>query len=145
MHYHNNSIQPASKVRVHTSDQSGLVRWGQSGAATVLANPEQLEYIKALFVFRQGDAVREFLSIRPHLIAPLIQAHSFIWTWFPEDWAALRVLVDPEEAGEPDLGIYIVTQLDASEAVERFDRLLDQWIDSDSIVDSELIFNLEFA
>jgi hypothetical protein len=146
MHFHSRPGHPTATMRVRPSGHTGQVSWQQSGAATVLTDPNQLDYIKTLFVFRQGDEVRKFLSIRPHLIELLEHANSLVRMCFPEGWALLKVLIDPEEVGERSLGIYIVTQLDVPEAVEQFDHLLDQWMDYDpSAIDSELTFNLEFA
>lgn len=102
--------------------------------------------VKRVYALRDERAVREFLDAHPHLIPFLIEAYSRIRRYFGTDaTATLEVIQDPEADGET-LFAYIRTPLPVDAAMDRLDRLDDEWfLDRLDQVGELFNFNLEFA
>jgi hypothetical protein len=65
--------------------------------------------------------------------------------YFPTETLFLEVMTDPDEVGEKELVIYICTGLKPEEAIEKLDRLDENWwLDASTISESKLLIQVEY-
>lgn len=86
--------------------------------------------IKLERLYRLHDAtqVRGFLRSHPHLVDVILEAYPHVQKHFgsnPE--VVLEVVTDPEAEGSELLFAYILTSLPTKEALDRLDRLDEDW------------------
>jgi len=73
-------------------------------------------------------AVRRFLYAYPQLVEVLLEAYPYLVKHFgPNPQVMLKVVRDPEAGRSEQLMAYILTSLDADEALIRLDRLDEEW------------------
>ena len=91
-----------------------------------LANLD-IESLEKLYTFREKTEVLDFLEKHPFLIPLLLEAHPHIRQHFPESPLFLEYVPDPE-IDDPQLVVYVVTNLDPEEALDRMDLFYDWWV-----------------
>lgn len=106
--------------------------------------PEALE---KLYTFRRPMEVSEFLEARPFLVPLLVEAHDKIGEYFePQPEVVLEVVADPEADDERELFAFIQTSLLPEEALDRLERLDDDWwLDAADRGEGKLCLHVEFA
>jgi hypothetical protein len=99
-------------------------------ASTAVLDPLQLQVIERLYTIRDYRQVRRFLEEHAFLSALVIDVIADIETYFPDRQCILQVVHDPDEE-DPNaadvLVIYIATELDPAQALDRFDALEPAW------------------
>ncbi|HXT38177.1 MAG TPA: hypothetical protein VN837_21585 [Chloroflexota bacterium] len=106
------------------------MRRGSENASTVLLDPLQLQEIENVYAVKDFQQVRQFLAENAFLPPLIIEVFDDISTYFPGARCVLQVVHDPEEE-IPSVAdkavIYITTELDPPQALERFDALEHSW------------------
>lgn len=117
----------------------------QATGATALKNfaPEESERLQALYTFREPAKVTRFLEQYPFLIPLLLEAPEQIRIYFPGSPLFLQYLPDPE-IDYPLLVLYVGTNLEPEEAVERLDQLDDWWVEVPNRDRGKLCIDVEF-
>jgi hypothetical protein len=65
--------------------------------------------------------------------------------YFPTEILFLEVATDPDEVGEKELVVYICTSQKPKEAIEKLDRLDENWwLDASTISESKLLIQVEY-
>jgi hypothetical protein len=106
-----------------------------------------LHRLEEAYSFRDALAVERFLDRHPQLIDLLIEAHAHVVKHFgPDVHVVLEVVVDPESDIGEQLFAYISTTLTPGEALDRLDRVDEEWFLNQLDVAGGLFnFNLEAA
>ena len=88
-----------------------------------------LHKVAEVFTFRNEPAVRAFLQTCPYLIEDILEAYPHLVKHFgPSPQVMLEVVKDPEsEEDSEQLFAYILNSLPADEALERLDKLDEEW------------------
>lgn len=86
-----------------------------------------LARLETLYSFRDRNTVVDWLEKYPFLVPLLFEAPSHIRKYFPDEPLFLEVCFDPEIAELTQLVAYIATDPDVDEAMERLDRLAEEW------------------
>jgi hypothetical protein len=91
-----------------------------------------LDRLAARYTFRRPDEVVDYLRRYPHLIPLAIEAAEVFPRYFGEDAPlVLEVFTDPESIpAHPELFAIVRTPLGWQEAMERYDRLWEEWWDA---------------
>jgi hypothetical protein len=100
--------------------------------------------LEEIYSFRNVEAVRRFLHAHPHLIEVILEAYPYLVRHFgPNPQVMLEVVRDPEAERSEQLFAYILTSLNADEALDRLDRLDEEWfLDQFDRVGNLFNFNL---
>lgn len=103
-----------------------------------------MRQLEEVYPFRNTEAVRRFLGAHPHLIEIILEAYPYLVKHFgPNPQVMLEVVRDPEAERPEQLFAYILTSLDADEALDRLDRLDEEWfLDQSDRVGDFFNFNL---
>ena len=103
-----------------------------------------MHQLEKVYSFRNTEAVRRFLHIHPHLVETILEAYPYLVKHFgPNPQVMLEVVRDPEAERPEQLFAYILTSLDADEALDRLDRLDEEWfLDQSERVGDLFNFNL---
>jgi len=107
-----------------------------------------LKIITAPYELKNGTEVFKYLRDHRFLDSVLRKAPHKIGEHFPHAAIGLQVITDPEIEGDEaaHLGIFIYTDLDPDEAVDRLDALDDDWwLDASRSVDGKLGVHLDFV
>lgn len=86
--------------------------------------------VATLYLFREPDEVRRFLTTYPFLVPLLVEARQIIAQHFPPGTpVALDLLYDRETGSEDDTELFalVQTNLAPEETRPRFDRFRDEW------------------
>lgn len=86
-----------------------------------------VESLEKLYTFRVKTEVLDYLEKYPFLIPLLLEVHPHIRQHFPDSPLFLQYVPDPE-IDDPQLVVYIVTNLDPEEALDRLDIFHDWWV-----------------
>lgn len=87
-----------------------------------------VDSIERLFLMDHPDDIRAFVAARPHLLSILHEAGERIPDSFPPMTKVSLDLVDyPESGSRPELVLRIQTPLPMAEALDRLDRLDEEW------------------
>jgi hypothetical protein len=94
----------------------------------LLASPT-LEDLRTRYTFRRPAEVEGFLNAYPHRIPVLIEAAEVIPRYFgPDAPLVLEVVSDPEDEDLlSELFALVQIDLDPNDALDRLDRLDDEW------------------
>ncbi|MDZ7359927.1 MAG: hypothetical protein ONB46_04270 [candidate division KSB1 bacterium] len=105
------------------------------------------EVLKKLYNFRRPVEVKDFLAAHPFLVQLLVEAHDKIGNYFgPQSKVVLEVVTDPEADDDRRLFAFIQTSLLPEEALDRLDRLdNDWWLDAADRGEGKLCLHVEFA
>ncbi len=100
-----------------------------------------------LYAFRKPEEVGQFLEAYPFLTPLLREAHDKIDDYFgPQTAVALEVVTDPEAMDDRELFAFIQTSLPSQEALDRLERLdQDWWLDASDRSEGRLCIHVEFA
>jgi hypothetical protein len=106
--------------------------------------PEALE---KFYNFRRPVEVKGFLAAHPFLVPLLVEAYGKIAAYFePQPEVVLEVVTDPEADDDRRLFVFIQTSLLPEEALDRLDRLDDDWwLDAGDRGEGKLCLHVEFA
>jgi hypothetical protein len=90
---------------------------------------DALDRLTARYAFRRPEEVVAYLRRYPHLVPVLFEAAEVIPRYFGADAPlALEVFVDPEDELEcRELFAIVQTALGSAEALDRLDRLDEDW------------------
>jgi len=89
---------------------------------------DHMHQIEEIYSCRHAMAVRRFLYAYPQLVEVLLEAYPYLVKHFgPNPQVMLKVVRDPEAGRSEQLMAYILTSLDADEALIRLDRLDEEW------------------
>ncbi len=106
---------------------------------------QSMVLLNSKYTLRNAKEVSDFLSDNKYLLPLLIEAHDRIRDYFPTEILFLEVATDPDEVGEKELVIYICTSQKPKEAVEKLDRLDENWwLDASTISESKLLIQVEY-
>jgi hypothetical protein len=87
-----------------------------------------VDAIERLFLVDHPDDIRTFIAARPHLISILHEASERIPDSFPPmTKVSLDLVGHPESGSRPELVLRIQTSLPMAEALDRLDRLDEEW------------------
>ncbi len=118
-------------------------------AATTVIDPVHLQMIERLYTITDYRQVRRFLEEHAFLPSLIIDVFDDINTYFPGTRYILQVVHDPDEedpSAADVLVIYIATELDPPQALDRFDALEHAWWSKVQGHDSgKLYLNLTFT
>ncbi|MFB2917011.1 hypothetical protein [Aerosakkonema funiforme] len=101
-----------------------------------------IESLEKLYTFREKPEVLDFLEKHHFLIPLLLEAHPRIREHFPDSPLFLEYVPDPE-IDDPRLVVYIATNLDTEEALDRMDLLDDWWVEVPNRGQGKMFFNLD--
>lgn len=101
--------------------------WTETRSATSRARGVHLDALERLYVIADRNAVRGFLIQRPFLVPLLFEAHQEIARFFTGASLRLAIVTDPEDEHDRHLTLFIVTSLDAEDAVARLQALDAAW------------------
>lgn len=94
----------------------------------ILTQEAELSAIKSFYQLRKDSEVTQFLEEHPFLISLLIELYDKIRYYFDSDTEMILDLVtDPEAEVDRVLFALIRTKLPSSRALDRLDRLDDEW------------------
>jgi len=129
--------------RIENPGLQALLNWDKS-FQSILADA-RLPRLREIYAFRNPDQVRSFLVTHPDLVEVLFEARSYLEALFGSDLEViLEVVTDPDAEGLKQLFAYIHTSLPIDDALERLDRLDEEWfLDQLDRVDGLCNFNLE--
>ncbi|MGK7878302.1 MAG: hypothetical protein AB4426_34870 [Xenococcaceae cyanobacterium] len=100
---------------------------GQSGVITTPPlSQADIQSLQQLYTFRKPTAIVKFLEKYPFLVAILQSVPDKTIDYFPNSQLFLEYVTDPEIDDE-QLVVYIATDLDPDEAVDRLWQLGDNW------------------
>jgi hypothetical protein len=116
----------------------------QYGVLRDIVRSTRLHRLEEMYSFCDAAAVRDFLQTHPHLIEVILEAYPYLVKHFgPNPQVMLEVVRDPEAERLEQLFAYILTSLDADEALARLDRLDEEWfLDQSDRVGDLFNFNL---
>ncbi len=100
------------------------------------------------YTVRNHAEVQYFLRQHPFLLGVLAEAHERIPRYFPAPQLSLWIMSDPERgAGDAcELVLSIETALEVADAMERRERLADEWwLDALPATGGKLSIDLEFV
>lgn len=102
---------------------------GGATAVVAAAPPPTVKDLRPRYTFRRPAEVEAFLNAFPHRIPVLIEATEVIPRYFgPDAPLVLEVFTDPEDDDPvPELFALVQIDLDPTEALDRLDRLDDEW------------------
>jgi hypothetical protein len=105
-----------------------------------------LQTIEKLYAFHRPLEVKEFLAAHPFLEPLLVEAYDKIGDYFgPQPDVVLEVVTDPEAIDDRELFVFIRTNLPPEEALDRLDRLDQEWwLDAADQADGKLCIHVEF-
>lgn len=106
------------------------------------------DQIAARYALRRPTEIAAFLRARPHLVPLLIEAAEVVPRYFgPDAPLVLELVTDPEEDDPlPELFALIQMRFDPEGAVDRLDRLdEDWWLDHSPSGPGVLVLDIEFA
>lgn len=117
------------------------------GASTIMALEESLRQIEQWYFLPDPAEVKRFIRQRPALAPLLVEAIAVLYKYFgPGPYVRLRVVTDPEAEDCEELFAYIRVALPPDEALERLNRLDDEWfLDQLGRANGKFNFNLEFV
>lgn len=116
-------------------------------ASLAFAGDARFRKIQDLYTFRNEAAIRKFLSKNAALMNVLIEAYPHVVRYFgDQSRIVLERVKDPEIQDADQLVAYVMTSLSVDEALERLNRLDEEWfLEQFDRVDGLLNFNLEFV
>jgi hypothetical protein len=105
-----------------------------------------IQSLKRLYAFRRPEEVSQFLKAHPFLVSLAIEAHDKIGDYFGlQTTVILEVVTDPEAIGDRELFAFIQTSLTSQEALDRLDRLDQEWwLDAADRSEGKLCFHVEY-
>ncbi len=110
---------------------------------TIALNPAEVERLRELYSFREPAEVLQFLEKYPFLVSLLLDAHGTIRRYFPDSPLFLAYVPDPE-IDDPQLVVYIATDLESEEALDSLDKFSWDWYGDDPKRDrGKMYFNLD--
>jgi len=117
------------------------------GASTVRALDFEISQLEAIYEFLNPFEVRGYFLDYPFLIELLFEAFPEIERFFGRNpRVVLKVVKDPDIEGEEQLFAYIHTALSAEEALNRMDRLDEEWfLDKIDYTEGKFNLNIEFV
>ncbi len=106
-----------------------------------------IKSFERLYAFRRPEEVRQFLEAYPFLTSLLREAHDKIGDYFgPQTAVTLEVVTDPEAMEDRELFAFIHTNLPSQEALDRLERLdQDWWLEASDRSEGRLCIHVEFA
>jgi len=121
-------------------------QWQKRGSSTIVLGIEYREWVERVFVLECRAEVLEFLEVNPD-IAPLIAATYYQIPFYFES-APLVLRVEDgfdEDDEEPQLALYIPTDLPPAEALAKL-RELDQnwWLDAMDLAHGKMTVNIMY-
>lgn len=90
-------------------------------------SPNELDYLKAQYNFRDSKEVIEFIEANPQLEVLLVEAIQPIKTVFTHSTLNLKVFHDPEASSGNHLVLGITTKMKAKEALTQLDKIDEGW------------------
>ena len=114
-----------------------------STAPTII--PQPIDDLRALYAFREPEAVVRFLRAYPHVVPLLIEARPHIVRHFGDETPVVLEVVPDRETGNEDddeLFALIQTDLPPEEARPRFARFDDWWLANLKRAECRLEFDL---
>ena len=97
-------------------------------SSTYLATRQEIAWLNEIFAFRRQPQVAKFLRDHPFLAPLLSEAYLEIEKHFgPSPSVFLEVVTDPEATDDHMLYALIGTRLPPEDALERLDRLDEDW------------------
>lgn len=91
------------------------------------SNRDLLSSLRELYSFRNPQEISAFLKQYPPLITFLEDAYKKITDYFPNGKLFLQVDFDREVPSWEKLAVYISTDLDVDEALDKLYEFLDEW------------------
>ena len=106
--------------------------------------PEALE---KLYTYRRPNEVKGYIKAYPFLVPLLVEAHDKIREYFePQSEVVLEVVTDPEADDERELFAFIQTNCTPEEALDRLNRLDQEWwLDASLRSEEKLCIHTEFV
>jgi len=116
-------------------------------AEIVVFADRPIDRLRQRYQFRDHAAVKDYLGDNPSLPGLLERAHDKIAEHFGSDVHAVLDLVKGFEADDDKrLFVFVQTDLDVDEALDRLDALYEQWwIKALSAVQPKLSIDVEYA
>lgn len=93
---------------------------------------DAIDGLNTLYVFRESDQVKQFLSGNYTLRKMLSAIYSKIRKEFPSEKITLEVFSDSPHSSEKDIVVSIATSLPVHKAIERLDKVEDVRWNKDS-------------
>lgn len=125
------------------TDQVGALAKLSEGIATPSISQSDIESLERLYTFREPTEVLQFLEQYSFLVPLLLNAHKTIRKYFPDSPLFLEYVTDPE-IDDPQLVVFIATNLEPEEALDRLDEFDDDWYNDNSNRDQgKMYFNLD--
>lgn len=100
----------------------------ETGTSTVRALNFEIRQLEMIYEFRNSLEIVDYLKTYPFLIELLVEAFPEIERFFGRNpRVVLKLVKDPDIEGEEQLFAYIHTTLSAEEALNRMNRLDEEW------------------
>lgn len=124
-------------VQVIGIEREGLLQFYE----TILGPP-----LEQVYTLRERAEVMPFLERYPFLTSLLLEAYSKVKEYFPDSQAFLEIVGDPEETDDDQLVLFIATNSDPDEALERLDQFDENWwLDALDRAQGKLGISVEFV
>ncbi|MBM3243103.1 hypothetical protein FJZ31_43140 [Candidatus Poribacteria bacterium] len=119
----------------------------ETGTSTVRTLDFEIRQLETIYEFRNSLEVIDYLKAYPFLTEFLFEAFWEIERFFGRSpHVALKVITDPEIAGENQLFAYIHTTLSPEESLNRMDSLDEEWfLNQIDRTKGKFNFNIDFV
>jgi hypothetical protein len=97
-----------------------------TNTAVLIPHPD-IETLEKLYSFRNKKEVLDFIAENYFILNTLLEAPAKIRPYFPDSELCLQVDYDPEIIGEVNLLLWILTNLEANDSLERHNQLDYAW------------------
>lgn len=122
----------------------GFPQWLDVGGSTFLETEDLLGALTPLYSIAGDRDIRSWIERFPGSKRVLLLIPRVAHEYFPAADFRLEVRTDPEGIDDQRLGVYIRTELDAAEAVERLTELDAAWGDRfQALTDGDVLINVE--
>lgn len=119
-------------------------QWLDVGGSTFLETEDILGVLTPLYSIAGDHEIRSWIERYPGSKRVLLLIPRVAQKYFPAADFRLEVRTDPEGIDDQRLGVYIRTELDPAEAVERLTKLDAAWGDRfQALTDGDVLVNVE--
>lgn len=119
-------------------------QWLDVGGSTFLETEDILGVLHPLYSIADEQEIRAWIEHYPGSKRVLLLIPRVAQEYFPAADFRLEVRTDPEGIDDQRLGVYIQTELDPAEAVERLTELDVAWGDRlQGLTDGDVLINVE--